>query len=284
MNYHKRKITLGEVYPLLTVFAQDGKEPAERSLLCRHTSVEITCVVSGSSVCHVSDREYKIETGDALMFSPGEKHKIELNENLHLLTMHFEPRLIWNMGADFPDCSLLEMFFCKNDKFQNLIKSSHPASAQILRLVRMIKAELDEKGKEYALAAKIYTAEILIIILKSFDYTGRIIHAASRNYTIDGMEKALDFIHRYPAKTDELDELAEVAELSRSHFCTVFKRYNGMSPWDYITIRRVEYAVHLLRTTALPRPRIAKRCGFGTAANLYRAFKKVTDTIPGEFE
>ncbi len=279
MNYQKRTANFGTVYPLLAVFRQNGMKLPERSLFYRHTTVEIACVLAGESVCKTEQKEYKISQGDVLMFSPGEKHQITPNEELKLLIIHFEPRFIWNMGGDFPESSLLNIFFFKNEKFENLIEKTNPVAPRVHKILLAAEKELIRKDQEYVLAVKMYIVQILLLILRNFDYTARIIHSASRGYTLDGMETALDYIHKFTREAKELDELAEKAELSRSHFCTVFKKYNGISPWDYITIRRIEKAVHLMRTTKLAHGRIAEKCGFNNKANFYRACRKVTDYV-----
>ena len=59
---------------------------------------------------------------------------------------------------------------------------------------------------------------------------------------------------------------------------------NGISPWDYITIKRVERAVELLKTTELTKLEIAERCGFSGSSNFYKAFAHVTGKKPGDYQ
>ena len=63
----------------------------------------------------------------------------------------------------------------------------------------------------------------------------------------------------------------------------VFKKFNGVSPWEYITIKRVERAIELLRTTDLTKLEIADQCGFTSSSNFYKAFFHVTGKKPGDF-
>ena len=68
--------------------------------------------------------------------------------------------------------------------------------------------------------------------------------------------------------------------MSKSYFSTIFKKYNGISPWDYITIKRVEKAVTLLKTTDKTKLEIAQSCGFNSPANFYKAFLRITGKSP----
>ena len=62
------------------------------------------------------------------------------------------------------------------------------------------------------------------------------------------------------------------------------KKLNGISPWEYITIKRVERAVEMLKTTDLTKLEIAERCGFSGSSNFYKAFAHVTGKKPGDYQ
>ena len=72
--------------------------------------------------------------------------------------------------------------------------------------------------------------------------------------------------------------------MSKTYFCTIFKKLNGISPWDYITIKRVEKSVEILKTSQDTVLEIALKCGFNNTANFNRAFKKVTGKVPGDYK
>ena len=80
-----------------------------------------------------------------------------------------------------------------------------------------------------------------------------------------------------------LAELASVACLSPNYFSYVFKKYNGISLWEYIAIKRVERAVEMLKTQKLTKLEIAEKCGFASASHFYKCFSAVTGKHPGDF-
>lgn len=81
-----------------------------------------------------------------------------------------------------------------------------------------------------------------------------------------------------------LDELAEIASMSKSYFSTVFKKLNGISPWDYLISKRISFAAELLKNTDKTILEIALECGFNNTANFNRAFKKITGKTPSEYK
>jgi len=107
---------------------------------------------------------------------------------------------------------------------------------------------------------------------------------SGRNYNLESLKKSMEYIDDNLHEELDLDKLSESANMSRSYFCTIFKRYNGLKPWDYITIKRVDKALGLLAVSSEKKANIAYDCGFNNTANFYRAFKKITGKTPGDYE
>ena len=93
----------------------------------------------------------------------------------------------------------------------------------------------------------------------------------------------MQYIHQHLSDSITLKELADVAHLTPTYFSSLFKKFNGVSPWKYITIKRVELAISLLRTTSLSKLEIAERCGFSSSSNFYTAFAAVTGKNPSAY-
>ena len=80
-----------------------------------------------------------------------------------------------------------------------------------------------------------------------------------------------------------LDEIALNANMSRTYFCTVFKKLNGLSPWEYIGLKRIQMAKKLLENTRKSILEISLECGFNNISHFNRAFKGVTGRKPSEY-
>ncbi|MFI6513439.1 GlxA family transcriptional regulator [Streptosporangium sp. NPDC050855] len=66
--------------------------------------------------------------------------------------------------------------------------------------------------------------------------------------------------------------LADAAGVSPRHLTRLFITHLGQSPGRFVRHARIEAAAHLVSSTSLPMPRVAARCGFGTAETLRQAF------------
>ena len=74
--------------------------------------------------------------------------------------------------------------------------------------------------------------------------------------------------------------LARLACCSPSHFIRSFKETFGETPHRYLQRRRVERAMHLLRTTGLPVTEVCWAVGFASLGTFTRTFVRVVGETP----
>jgi len=98
------------------------------------------------------------------------------------------------------------------------------------------------------------------------------------------VRQAQDLVHAEPGADWRVSELADRVGMSPRHFSRSFTEQVGQSPGHYVTTVRVEAARRLLEqephtTTAV----VARRCGFGTAESLRRAFQRRLGIPPDNY-
>ncbi len=84
-------------------------------------------------------------------------------------------------------------------------------------------------------------------------------------------------------RTIGLDELAELVSLSRSHFCTAFRRATGTTPHGWLTMRRMERAQELLHDPTLEVTEIALLVGYQTNSAFSASFRRHVGCSPSQF-
>ncbi|MCR5716088.1 MAG: AraC family transcriptional regulator [Lachnospiraceae bacterium] len=80
-----------------------------------------------------------------------------------------------------------------------------------------------------------------------------------------------------------LDMMADLAGITKFHFCREYKRHFGFSPKEYIMHLRMLHAEMLLQSTTIPSYRIAQISGFSSEANFISQFKKAHQMTPGQY-
>jgi AraC-like DNA-binding protein len=95
--------------------------------------------------------------------------------------------------------------------------------------------------------------------------------------------RTLAYVEANLASKMDIDGLANVVALSRSHFSRAFKRSLGFSPMEYVVVRRVERAKVMISGTREPLAEVALACGFADQAHLNRRFRDIVGMSPGRW-
>lgn len=96
------------------------------------------------------------------------------------------------------------------------------------------------------------------------------------------IQSILDYIENTLKTEINIDELCDMAGYSYVHFCRLFSHYVGLSPVEYITRRKLIYAVYDM-SNGMTKVDIALSYGFETYAGFYKAFKHEFNCSPSEF-
>ncbi|MCI8387351.1 MAG: AraC family transcriptional regulator [Clostridiales bacterium] len=248
-----------------------------------HTELEISLVKEGHGTYTVKDRSFEFKPGDIFLFGTHEEHYItDIDEEILLLNIHFEPRFIWANSNEMFDAKYLKIFFDRSYLFENRLDRDNPATETIRELILGIESEVNSQSAEYELMVKVKLLTILVLLIREYNYVNR-----SNSYTeranLNKISNAMRFLDENITEPLSLDEIAEKANLNKTYFITLFKKLNGVTPWEYITARRIEKSYELLRRGNMNVLEIATLCGFNNASNFNRAFRKVTGVTPSEF-
>ncbi len=260
--------------------------PGNRTYLGHHhTECEISIIISGTGIYKVNDKEYDFKKDDIFIFGSNESHciiNIGDTEPFNILNIHFEPRMLWSYSG-FSNSKLLSIFYSRTDKFTNKIDSKNPTTKLIRKLILETEKEFINQKPEYKLIIKMNIVNILIKLIRSYGYVNFENEQINYKNTFKQLEIALDYINNNIERKITLDDLSQVSNMNKTYFSTVFKKYNGISPWDYIMIKRIEKAINLIKNTDMSKLDIAFQCGFNSASNFYKAFQKITGKTPSDY-
>lgn len=211
------------------------------------------------------------------MFGSNEEHCITaIDKETHLLNIQFEPRILWEHSENI---ELLKLFSARNKHFSNRFDSS---DATLSRLIISLENELKNKNIGYKIHVKYLLFSALIHIMRNYPYTQKDTAFVSGKAT-EQLKNAMLYIDSNLENRLTLKDIADTACMTQTYFSSLFKKFNGISPWEYITIKRVEMAINLLKTSDMSKLEIAEQCGFSSSSNFYKAFLKITGKHPKDF-
>jgi AraC-like DNA-binding protein len=97
------------------------------------------------------------------------------------------------------------------------------------------------------------------------------------------IHRASDFILTSYRKRLTLAELAGVSCLARHHFLRMFRAVHGVTPFYFLTCKRVAVAARLLHSTSLPVSEVARASGFSGRDSLLRSFRELLQVTPARY-
>ena len=97
------------------------------------------------------------------------------------------------------------------------------------------------------------------------------------------VKRMVSFIYGNYAKNITLAEIAASASVSKSECNRCFRKYFGVTPFQFLNEHRIEHASQLLLTTSDPVKSISLSCGFEDAGYFIRLFKKTKGVTPAAF-
>lgn len=95
--------------------------------------------------------------------------------------------------------------------------------------------------------------------------------------------RVIIYMEEHLTEALSLEQLAEVAQLSKYQLIRKFRSSQGTTPWKYLVRKRIEKAKKLLEA-GTPPGQAAVEAGFHDQSHLHRAFLKETGTTPKAYQ
>ena len=263
---------------LFTAFDSTKNQKSDKFRVHHHVELELGYIISGDGEYHLEDDCYEAHAGDLFVVRANEQHCVPTvySDELVSFNIHITPHFLWTICADFIDSSSLHALIHAGQPIRHRF-CSYGADMEHIRVL----AEDPEKNR-FALR------HALLMLLMSISNTLMPVSTEEMapqtvSNRLSDIQRAIAYIHAHITEPLALEEIAKSANMCRSLLCTHFRIVTGLSPYEYLLIRRVEMAVAMLGETDLPILTIAQRCGFDHASNFNKKFKRITGMTPREY-
>lgn len=149
-------------------------------------------------------------------------------------------------------------------------------------LALLFEEAFEQRCGRIALVERLFEV-VMIQVLRLLMESGQVHGGLLSGLSHPRLRNALVAMHEAPAQEWTLDELADVAGMSRSVFATTFRETVGITPGQYLQGWRVRLAQKALRR-GRPLKIIAAEVGYGSEAALSRAFKAQSGQSPRQWK
>jgi AraC family transcriptional regulator len=232
-----------------------------------HQALEVTWVEDGHLTCWLGSSEHVMGAGAAIVVPAFVEHRNRFDGGTRSCSIHLGPEMLAEVGEAMGISA----------EEGRLVPGPVRRPERLVALGRMLQSE-STAGAEGHLIVLQGLAEALAV---------EVLRGRSHGPAYLGRDRRiLEVLEHMEANLDRplaLDDLARVAGLSRYHFCRLFRREVGHSPYRYLLRLRLERAAAIIRKGHVGVTEAALQAGFGDLGRFNRAFRQRFGCTPSEY-
>jgi AraC-like DNA-binding protein len=223
--------------------------------------------LDGEGRLYYDYREYVLSRNTVAVIHCEKSHRYEnISDRWEFNWFHFSGTI----ARDY--CELF------NDGDGLTIQELHPGDPEAEMIVEIIAQDNRiDFIKDLNTSAKITSLMTMLVTRKlrarQHDY-----HAVKSN-----INNAISFMLNNLTADISIDRIADTVNLSKYHFCRMFKNQTGITPYEYLINLRIHRAKQLLRTGSITLDAVASQSGFLNSKNLIYNFRRLTGLTPGAY-
>lgn len=252
----------------------------------QHPSFEIMYVSKGS--CEVSyqiqdiDYTQSLKKGDWIFVDINIPHMLKVYPHTPCKVLNIEVALIANEDISSSTSQLL----LKSDVFKNFLETKKPIiffnlnkeNNQIYSLIQNIHSYLSHNSYlQNSILVELELLKLLILIAQNYlSLTQDIVY-------LHYISQAKDFIYEHFDQNICIQDIAQHVGISNAYLQRIFSKQMGISIIDYITKKRIDKSIILLKNTNASILDIAIDVGFNSRQHFTYTFKKIMGISPHQF-
>lgn len=264
-------LDIGEVLQIAEVSLEKGTEFPTHTQVCD----ELTFCVSGSALIKVNNTVEKMEEGQVHYVKSGANHTIIVSKekNFRYICVGFTPNPVHPTVKAFKEVVAASESFVAND------------NGYIKRLSELLVRELYLDDKYSNKMANAFIIQILTTIIRLLQNNNTVfsISPKSKKNSSYAIYEILRYIDREYLTITSIHALAKKLNYSESYLSHLFVQKIGTSLKEYITKKKIEHSIELLKQCDLTVEDISELLSFSSPRVFRRAFKRHTGNSPSSF-
>ena len=258
--------TLTSQLPELMYVTYAKYEKDWTSVMHSHATTEILYITGGKGQLKMRSGIFNLEEGDFVIMPPHIMHTEISSPN--------EPLEYYVLGV-----ANVTVLMREEESFQPILELGSSKDEMKSYMIQIYR-EMQEKREGYQMMMKSLLLRLTVLMTRRKKL--ELGFEESLNIKRD-LANVKNYIDAHYANPITLDELANLAFMSKFHLVREFSKALGTSPIEYLLERRIGEARVLLSSTSMSISDIATSVGFSSASYFSQRFKLITGTTPIEF-
>ena len=151
---------------------------------------------------------------------------------------------------------------------------------QLEAITMLLHAELNQNNLGTKLYIDSLSNMLAVQLLRQYSVSKTHLSLCEGGLPQRQLQQVLEYIDSHLDQDIKLADLAQLIGISQFHFCHLFKRSLGISPYQYFLQQRIERAKLLLKQSDRSIMNIALECGFNSHSHLIKTFRQLTGITP----
>lgn len=237
----------------------------------------ITYFVHATGSIAVEGNNTKICEGDLVLLNPHEFHRCvyDTNPRHERISIYIKPSI-----ADGLSVSAKQLFSAFYDRplgKANVIPAKILQELHIDRLLKEIHVpEGETPDLDFDVIFQCRIIELMVLLKKAVKLAAEQQNSKRENKTV---ARAIEYINQHLNEDLSTSTVAKYLFVDKSYFCRIFKQTTGATFNEYITQKRIDFAIQLIES-GLSCTEACYKSGFGNYSSFYKYFKRYTENIP----
>jgi len=250
-----------------------------------HDEIEFLYMSKGKAVFQIDSVPVELHENEAIFINSGEIHSGYSLDHSYCVyhAVVFSLELLYNSPQDICYDRYFAPIASGRYKLPQKITEKNNWEKEILSHIRSIINSFSLKAEGFEMEIKSSIFKILSLLFANNAIVFLTHKNTTKQYKTERLKRVLNFIKENYQEKISIDDLAKEANLTRYHFCRLFKSLTGQTPVEYINCFRINQAIRLLEDENLKIMDIAFDVGFDNFSYFIKKFREYKNCTPTEY-
>ncbi|MCP4750175.1 MAG: helix-turn-helix domain-containing protein [Proteobacteria bacterium] len=249
-----------------------------------HDFSELVVIVGGKGMHLTENEAYPVQRGDVFIITSDQGHGYDQLEDLNLINIYYDMSLLNIPMHDlhtlpgYTALFTLEPVYRKKHNFSSKLRLTEAEISEVGEMVDRMDRELSGQQKGYQFLVCAVFMQIVGNISRCYEQSD-----SQTSQSLLRISESIGFLENNYDQPITLEQLAQMAHMSKRSFQRVFKTIIGEPPINYLLKLRLSRAKELLLSTRMDITQIAFDTGFNDSNYFARKFKSTCGLSPRQY-